>query len=78
MTPLSVIWYALVALLFCAFALADGFDLGSGMLYGFERDLGRRGRMLRAIAPVWGGSEIWLLAGTVAVLVAFPPSTRSS
>jgi cytochrome d ubiquinol oxidase subunit II len=72
MTPLSVIWYVLAAMLFCAFALADGFDLGSGMLYGFERDLERRERMLRAIAPVWGGSEIWLLAGMVAVLVAFP------
>ncbi|HUW40754.1 MAG TPA: cytochrome d ubiquinol oxidase subunit II [Rectinemataceae bacterium] len=72
MTPLSVIWYILAALLFCAFAVADGFDLGAGILYGFERELGRRERILHAIAPVWGGSEIWLLAGMVALLVGFP------
>ncbi len=72
MTPLSVIWFVLAALLFCAFALADGFDLGAGMLYAFEREPERRERILRAIAPVWGGSEIWLLAGMAALLVGFP------
>lgn len=73
MTALSGIWYILVALLFCAFALADGFDLGAGILYGFERSTSRRDNILWAIAPVWGGSEIWLLAGMVALLVGFPP-----
>ena len=69
---LAIIWYGLAALLLASFVLADGFDLGAGMLYGFERDMQRRERMLRAIAPVWGGSEIWLLAAMAAVLVAFP------
>lgn len=72
MQPLASIWFILAALLFCAFALADGFDLGAGILYGFERDADRRDRILHAIAPVWGGSEIWLLAGMAALLVAFP------
>ena len=72
MEPLALTWYILAALLFGAFVLADGFDLGAGILYGFERNADRRERMLRAIAPVWGGSEIWLLAGMAALLVAFP------
>jgi cytochrome d ubiquinol oxidase subunit II len=54
------------------YVLLDGFDLGVGILYGFEPDLACRNTVMNSIAPVWDGNETWLVLGGVALLAAFP------
>lgn len=69
---LNTIWYALIAILFGGYALLDGFDLGVGILSLFSRNEKERGTCMSAIAPVWDGNEVWLLAGGGALFAAFP------
>lgn len=69
---LNTIWYALIAILFGGYALLDGFDLGVGILSLFSRNEKERGTSMSAIAPVWDGNEVWLLAGGGALFAAFP------
>ncbi|MGD8237074.1 MAG: cytochrome d ubiquinol oxidase subunit II [Armatimonadota bacterium] len=73
MSPLQTIWFFIIGLLFTAYAILDGFDLGVGFWYPFSgRDRHRR-TMLRAIGPVWDGNEVWLVAAGGALFAAFPP-----
>jgi cytochrome bd ubiquinol oxidase subunit II len=54
------------------YVLLDGFDLGVGILYGFELDVRSRNLLMNSIAPVWDGNETWLVLGSVGLLAAFP------
>jgi cytochrome d ubiquinol oxidase subunit II len=54
------------------YVLLDGFDLGVGILYGFEPDVRSRNMVMSAIAPIWDGNETWLVLGGVGLLAAFP------
>ncbi len=69
---LNTIWFILVGLLFTGYAVLDGFDLGVGALHLFARRESDRRFFLRAIAPVWDGNEVWLVAGGGALFAAFP------
>jgi cytochrome d ubiquinol oxidase subunit II len=69
---LATVWFALIALLLAGYAVLDGFDLGVGVLHLFARDESERRRHVAAIAPVWDGNEVWLLAGGGALFAAFP------
>jgi cytochrome d ubiquinol oxidase subunit II len=72
------LWYAIVALLFAAYVVLDGFDFGAGMLAPFvaRTDTERR-QVLAAIGPFWDGNEVWLLAAGGALFVAFPRALAS-
>ncbi|MWL73027.1 cytochrome d ubiquinol oxidase subunit II [Escherichia coli] len=50
----------------------DGFDLGIGMLFYFERDPHSRDVMVNSVAPVWDGNETWLVLGGAGLFGAFP------
>ena len=52
--------------------LLDGFDLGVGILYGFEPDLQSRNLVMNSIAPIWDGNETWLIMGGIGLFAAFP------
>jgi cytochrome bd ubiquinol oxidase subunit II len=54
------------------YVLLDGFDLGVGILYGFELDVRSRNLLMNSIAPVWDGNETWLVLGGTGLLAAFP------
>jgi cytochrome bd ubiquinol oxidase subunit II len=70
---LNAIWYVLLAVLFAAYAVLDGFDLGVGILYPFvARTESDRRILLRSIGPFWDGNEVWLLTGGGAIFAAFP------
>ena len=65
--------FAAVAV-FCVtvYVLADGLDLGVGILFlaaprEIDRDL-----MMASIEPVWDGNETWLVMGGTLLLAAFP------
>ncbi|MEK7947935.1 cytochrome d ubiquinol oxidase subunit II [Pigmentiphaga sp. YJ18] len=71
---LRLIWWALLGILLIAFALTDGFDLGTGMLLPFvgRTDVERR-VVINTIGPVWEGNQVWLILGGGAIFAAWPP-----
>lgn len=69
---LNTAWFFLIGILFAGYAALDGFDLGVGILSLFSRNEKERDLHISAIAPVWDGNEVWLLAGGGALFAAFP------
>ncbi len=55
---LRLIWWLLIGILLIGFAVADGFDMGVGMLTRFlgRNDTERR-IMINSIAPHWDGNR---------------------
>jgi cytochrome d ubiquinol oxidase subunit II len=54
------------------YVIADGFDLGIGILFLLaprERD---RDLMMQSVAPFWDGNETWLVLGGAGLWAAFP------
>ncbi|MDY0976722.1 cytochrome d ubiquinol oxidase subunit II [Massilia sp. CFBP9012] len=70
---LRVIWWALLGVLLVAFAITDGFDLGTGTLLPFvaKTDLERR-VVINTVGPVWEGNQVWLVLGGGAIFAAWP------
>ena len=70
---LRVTWWALLGVLLAGFAVADGFDLGVGMLFRFlGRNDDERRAFLETIEPVWEGNQVWLIVGAGAMFAAWP------
>jgi len=70
---LRVIWWVLLGVLLLAFAVTDGFDLGTGTLLPFvaRTDLERR-VVINTVGPVWEGNQVWLVLGGGAIFAAWP------
>jgi cytochrome d ubiquinol oxidase subunit II len=67
------LWYGIVALMFTAYVVLDGYDLGAGALHLLvAKDDGERRSVIGAIGPFWDANEVWLLAAGGALFVAFP------
>lgn len=70
---LNILWFILITVLFTGFFFLEGFDYGVGILTPFvtpheeERSL-----LLRTIAPVWDGNEVWMITAGGALFAAFP------
>jgi cytochrome d ubiquinol oxidase subunit II len=72
---LQLTWFVLVGILIAGYAVLDGFDLGTGVLYPFLAKNEDERRALRAaIGPVWDGNEVWLITAGGALFAAFPPA----
>ncbi|MBS1999303.1 MAG: cytochrome d ubiquinol oxidase subunit II [Cyanobacteria bacterium SZAS LIN-2] len=69
---LNTLWFLLVGVMFTAYAVLDGFDLGVGILHLFTRGDAERRAMISCIGPVWDGNEVWLVTGVGALFGAFP------
>ena len=69
---LSMMWFALIGILFIGYAVLDGFDLGVGTLHLFARTDQDRRIILNSIGPIWDGNEVWLVTGGGALFAAFP------
>ena len=54
------------------YVVADGFDLGVGILFWFAPGDPERGTMMNSIAPVWDGNETFLVFGGTLLIAAFP------
>ena len=54
------------------YVVADGFDLGVGILFWFAPGELERGTMMNSIAPVWDGNETFLVFGGTLLIAAFP------
>jgi cytochrome d ubiquinol oxidase subunit II len=65
--------FALVAAFgIAAYVLADGFDLGIGILFLLAPRDADRDTMMESIAPFWDGNETWLVLGGSLLFAAFP------
>ncbi len=70
---MNILWFWALGLMFIAYAILDGYDLGVGSLHlWLARTNEERRISLNAIGPVWNGNEVWLLAGGAMMVVAFP------
>src|SRR5579872_7437721 len=66
-------WFALSALMLTAFVVLDGWDFGAGALCLIvARTDAERRQVIRAIGPLWGWNEVWLVAAGGVLFVAFP------
>lgn len=70
---LRFIWWILLGVLLVAFAITDGFDLGTATLLPFvaKSDLERR-VVINTVGPVWEGNQVWLVLGGGAIFAAWP------
>ena len=66
------LWTFILGIGVCFYVILDGFDLGVGMLFGFQPDTASRNLVMNSIAPIWDGNETWLVLGGLALLAAFP------
>jgi cytochrome d ubiquinol oxidase subunit II len=70
---LQIFWFCLIAGLWGAYFLLEGFDFGVGALLPFvANDEDERGTMLDTIGPFWDGNEVWLVIAGGATFAAFP------
>lgn len=53
-------------------AVADGVDLGIGMLFPLARRERDRDALMRGVTPFWHGNEAWLALGAVGLCAALP------
>lgn len=70
---LKLLWWALIVVMWVAFALTDGFDFGIAALLPFigKTDNERR-VMINTIAPHWDGNQVWLILAAGALFAAWP------
>ena len=72
MIDLSVVWFAIIVFSTLMYIVMDGFDLGIGILFPFNKDPIERDMMVNTVAPVWDGNETWLVLGGAGLYGAFP------
>jgi cytochrome d ubiquinol oxidase subunit II len=68
----SIIWFTIIVFSTLMYIVMDGFDLGIGILFPFNKDAAERDMMVNTVAPVWDGNETWLVLGGAALYGAFP------
>jgi cytochrome bd ubiquinol oxidase subunit II len=69
---MASLWYVIVTVLFGAYAVLDGFDLGAGSIHRLVgRTPEQRAEILSAIGPYWDGNEVFLLAAGATLLASF-------
>src|SRR6185436_6914984 len=70
---LQTIWFCLIAVVWSAYFVLEGFDFGVGMLLPFlPRDERERSVLFESIGPHWDGNETWLVVAGGATFAAFP------
>ncbi len=82
---LATIFIALMGLAILVYAIADGYDLGVGILLPLNKKYAsgiapvnchhtdaNRDRMIASIGPFWDANETWLVLAVGILLIAFP------
>ena len=72
-STLTIVWFALVAVLWIGYFFLEGFDYGVAMLLPIlgKKEKDRR-VIVNTIGPLWDGNEVWLLTAGGAMFAAFP------
>lgn len=70
---LATLGFCVLAFMFVAYVLLDGYDLGIGAVSPFVTTSSQeRGALLHAIGPFWNGNEVWLIAAGATLFGLFP------
>ena len=69
---LPLLFALMAAFGIATYVLADGFDLGIGILFLFAPRDRDRDLMMESISPFWDGNETWLVLGGTLLLAVFP------
>jgi cytochrome d ubiquinol oxidase subunit II len=70
---LKLVWWVLVGVLLIGFAIADGMDMGVGMLLPFVgRNDAERRVIINTVGPHWDGNQVWLITAGGAIFAAWP------
>lgn len=72
MIDFSIIWFVIIVFATLMYIVMDGFDLGIGIIFPFNKDPAERDMMVNTVAPVWDGNETWLILGGAGLYGAFP------
>lgn len=66
-------WFAILSLMFAAYAVLDGWNIGCGVIqFLVAKTPSERRQLVSAIGPLWAWSEVWLVAAGGALYLAFP------
>ncbi len=66
-------WYAILWLTLGLYVVFDGWDIGAGVLHHVVAKSDDERRLLvRALGPLWGWNEVWLVATGGVLAIAFP------
>jgi len=69
----QLVWFVLWGVLWTVYFVADGFDLGAGVLQRFLAcDEAEHRAVITALGPFWSGNEVWLVTAGGATFAAFP------
>jgi cytochrome d ubiquinol oxidase subunit II len=68
---LPLIWAGLLAVAIAMYVIADGFDLGVGIMFKAAESGNWRDRMMFSVAPIWDGNETWLILGGAGLFCVF-------
>jgi cytochrome d ubiquinol oxidase subunit II len=68
---LPLIWAGALAFAVAMYVIADGFDLGIGILFNAAREENWRDRMMFSVAPIWDGNQTWLVLGGAGLFAVF-------
>jgi cytochrome d ubiquinol oxidase subunit II len=66
------IWFLIIGFFVLYYAIADGLDLGVGMIALFTRDEAKRSIMMASLASIWQDNQTWLLVLGGMLFGAFP------
>jgi cytochrome d ubiquinol oxidase subunit II len=70
---MEAVWFAIVSGMLAVYVVLDGFDFGAGILHRLvARTDEERRTVFAAIGPVWDGNEVWLIAASGVLFLAFP------
>jgi cytochrome bd ubiquinol oxidase subunit II len=70
---METLWFCLIAAMLTTYVVLDGYDLGAGILHLFiAKTPEERATVLRTVAPVWDGNEVWLVASGGTLFAVFP------
>ncbi|MGE5413499.1 MAG: cytochrome d ubiquinol oxidase subunit II, partial [Syntrophomonadaceae bacterium] len=70
---MATLFFCFLAFMLAAYAVLDGYDLGTGALHlRLAADDAERRQLLRTIGPLWDGNEVFLVAAGGTLFFAFP------
>jgi cytochrome bd ubiquinol oxidase subunit II len=71
-TILPLLWAMVIVLGIMIYIILDGFSLGIGILFAFNKNENHKDLMIKSISPFWDGNQTWLIMGGVGLFAAFP------
>ena len=69
---LPLLFALIIAMGISLYIILDGFDLGVGILFLWDRKPHEQDQMMASVAPFWDGNETWLVLGGGAFYGVFP------